>query len=105
MVHLWRVSSVSSAPLLEPEEEDAGGLDGADGEGFGGSNGGSKGEAADIRVSRCVVFFARISTRKPAGVTFHSPRRPPHHLTSIAVRLPPCFARSTSDGAVRKAEA
>lgn len=63
MVHLWRVSSVSSAPLLEPEEEDAGGLDGADGEGFGGSNGGSKGEAADIRVSRCVVFFARISTQ------------------------------------------
>lgn len=51
MVHLWRVSSVSSAPLLEPEDEDAGELDGADGRDFGGSSGGSKGEAADIRVS------------------------------------------------------
>eukprot|EP00752_Nemacystus_decipiens_P016171 g14464.t1 len=50
MVHLWRVSSVSSAPLLEPEDEDAGGLDGAEGGEFGGSSGGPKGEAADIRV-------------------------------------------------------
>lgn len=51
MVHLWRVSSVSSAPLLEPEDDDTEGLDGDGvGVGFGISNG-SKGEAADIRVS------------------------------------------------------
>lgn len=53
MVHLWRVSSVSSAPLLEPED-DAGGLDsadGGDGIGLGGGSSGSKGEAADIQVS------------------------------------------------------
>ncbi|CAN0135650.1 unnamed protein product [Ectocarpus sp. 12 AP-2014] len=54
MVHLWRVSSVSSAPLLEPEDDDAGGLDGDaggdGGGGFGGGGNGSKGEAADIRV-------------------------------------------------------
>lgn len=51
MVHLWRVSSVSSAPLLEPEDDDAESAD-ADGGGGGlrGANG-LKGEAADIRVS------------------------------------------------------
>lgn len=51
MVHLWRVSSVSSAPLLEPEEEDGDGLE-TEGvsSGFGLSNG-TKGEGADIRVS------------------------------------------------------
>lgn len=60
MVHLWRVSSVSSAPLLEPEDDDDlehldlnGGVGG-----LGGVNG-SKGEAADIRVSATLVgvFF------------------------------------------------
>lgn len=53
-MHLWRVSSVSSAPLLEPEDDDAAGLDGADGGdglGLGGGSSGSKGEAADIQVS------------------------------------------------------
>lgn len=60
LVHLWRVSSVSSAPLLEPEDDDddAGGLgddsDAGDAGGYGGGGSGSKGEAADIRVS----FFA-----------------------------------------------
>ncbi|CAM9671587.1 unnamed protein product [Ascophyllum nodosum] len=44
MVHLWRVSSVSSAPLLEPDEDDD--ADDFDTSGIGGS----KGEAADIRV-------------------------------------------------------
>lgn len=55
MVHLWRVSSVSSAPLLEPEDDDLGDLDlnGGIG-GLGGANG-SKGEAADIRVSAKLV--------------------------------------------------
>ena len=44
-MHLWRVSSVSSAPLLEPDEDDD--ADDFDTSGIGGS----KGEAADIRVS------------------------------------------------------
>lgn len=54
MVHLWRVSSVSSAPLLEPEDDDIDGLEAnvnGDGVGFAGGINGSKGEAADIRVS------------------------------------------------------
>lgn len=53
MVHLWRVSSVSSAPLLEPEDDDIDGLEAnvnGDGVGFAGGINGSKGEAADIRV-------------------------------------------------------
>lgn len=66
MVHLWRVSSVSSAPLLEPEDEDAVGLDRADGGEFDGSSGGSKGEAADIRVS--VLYSARESARATTGL-------------------------------------
>lgn len=58
MVHLWRISSVSSAPLLEPEDDD-GGPDYDEGrKGFGGANW-TKGEAADIRVS------ATASTRTP----------------------------------------
>lgn len=58
MVHLWRVSSVSSAPLLEPEDDDIDGLD-ADvsggGESLVGGINGSNGEAADIRVRVLVV--------------------------------------------------
>ncbi|CAM9344998.1 unnamed protein product, partial [Hapterophycus canaliculatus] len=59
LVHLWRVSSVSSAPLLEPEDDDdddddnvglGDDCDAGDAGGFGGGGNGSKGEAADIRV-------------------------------------------------------
>ncbi|CAM9691124.1 unnamed protein product, partial [Sphacelaria rigidula] len=52
-VHLWRVSSVSSAPLLEPEDDDIDSLDvngHGDVGGFASGINGSKGEAADIRV-------------------------------------------------------
>lgn len=52
-VHLWRVSSVSSAPLLEPEDDDMDSLDvngHGDVGGFASGINGSKGEAADIRV-------------------------------------------------------
>eukprot|EP00904_Undaria_pinnatifida_P001409 jgi/Undpi1/11269/HiC_scaffold_30.g13567.m1 len=50
MVHLWRVSSVSSAPLLEPEDDDLEHLElNGGGGGLGGVTG-TKGEAADIRV-------------------------------------------------------
>lgn len=56
MVHLWRVSSVSSAPLLEPEDDDLEHLElNGGGGGLGGANG-SKGEAADIRVSAALVW-------------------------------------------------
>lgn len=75
MVHLWRVSSVSSAPLLEPEDEDTGGIDGADGGEFGGARGGSKGEAADIRVS--LIFFLVVPTQgaqQRCCVAIHSTR-------------------------------
>lgn len=54
MVHLWRVSSVSSAPLLEPEDDDLEHLDLNGGGGLGGAIG-SKGEAADIRVSAALI--------------------------------------------------
>ncbi|CAM9925069.1 unnamed protein product [Choristocarpus tenellus] len=47
-VHLWRVSSVSSAPLLEPEEDPQSGADGSGD--FGGIADVGRGEAADIRV-------------------------------------------------------
>ncbi len=73
-MHLWRVSSVSSAPLLEPEDDDVGGVDDADGGdgagygGGGGGGGGSKGEAADIRVSLC---FERTKDARSSCATFH----------------------------------
>lgn len=108
MVHLWRVSSVSSAPLLEPEDEDAGGLDGADGGEFGGSGGGSKGEAADIRVRVVYMYLAceiRTRDRPTKLVCHHSPRRPPPQLVALALAVlcfPPAFARSTRVCAVRR---
>lgn len=60
-MHLWRVSSVSSAPLLEPDDDDE--IEEIDAPGISGSGG----EAADIRVSTgwvsirlmcCVEAFA-----------------------------------------------
>ena len=48
------MSSVSSAPLLEPEDDDLEHLDLNGGGGLGGAIG-SKGEAADIRVSAALI--------------------------------------------------
>lgn len=75
-MHLWRVSSVSSAPLLEPEDDDDGlsDNDGDEGDagGYGGGGSGSKGEAADMRVSCslsryelviCVMVFVHTCER------------------------------------------